>query len=273
VIWQPLTTVHDLRRRLKTEHFRSPNIAVLCSQTEQWLKDILASGLREGKFMRSLINWLGLSEQVWEHLRAFESISHPPTSSGLWRPIMKFFQGLCETITQALGLSAFSSWDQDTSLRQPLGHPYHAVKPIQGKETLRYEPPQTHAIQALETLFPPNPSGASSDQDDSFNQREQEISLQNQKLPVGKSPDSKLPPGPIFSPPNARTGFMCDYSAMRGWRHTAGNNMRANWLEKPIMDSDTTGGIYNIFTNYDQYAPIGTLRKVRLLSMAPSVHV
>lgn len=54
--------------------------------------------------------------------------------------------------------------------------------------------------------------------------------------------------------------------AMRGWRHAAGSANRNAWIEKPIMDDDSTGGIYNIFTNYDQYAPQGITRQVRCLT-------
>ena len=91
--------------------------------------------------------------------------------------------------------------------------------------------------------------------------------MQAQKLPNSGRFDAeaRLPPGPIFAPPNASPGFRCDYSKMRGWRHAAGSSNRNAWLEKPIMDSDSTGGIYNIFTNYDQYAPIGITRKVGYL--------
>ena len=56
--------------------------------------------------------------------------------------------------------------------------------------------------------------------------------------------------------------FVCDYTAMRGWRHTGGAYARGAWLEKEISGDDTTGGVYNIFTNYDQYSPIGIKRKV-----------
>lgn len=166
---------------------------------------------------------------------------------------MKFFESLCESLTRALGLTAFTQWQDDASTQQPVG-PHYGLKPIHGKETLRADikPPQP-----LQTLFPSS---------------EDEI---EQDLGVGIYSHDDLPPGPIFAPPNAPAGFVCDYSAMRGWRHTAGSGMRTAWLEKPIMDSDATGGIYNIFTNYDQYAPIGTHRKVSTLlnlSLASLAH-
>ena len=149
---------------------------------------------------------------------------------------MRFIESLCETLTRALGLLTLSPWNQDTRLQQPVG-------PSQVQE-----PPQT-----LETLFPSTKP---------FNSQEGGISLQYEKLPVGKPPKVILPDGPIFYPPNASPGFLCNYTAMKGWRHTAGVGMRNAWLEKPIGDEDATGGIYNIFTNYDRFAPIGTVRKV-----------
>ncbi len=149
---------------------------------------------------------------------------------------MRFIEGLCETLTRALGLLTLSPWNQDTGLQQPVG-PSQVRQPS----------------QSLETLFPvPEP----------YNPQEGGISLQYEKLPVGKPPHVILPDGPIFAPPNARPGFVCDYTAMKGWRHTATAASRTAWLEKPIGDEDATGGIYNIFTNYDRFAPIGIVRKV-----------
>lgn len=174
---------------------------------------------------------------------------------------MKFVQALCETITGALGLTAFSPWGEG---RDAGSQPF----PIRGQHTLRggvepqpTRPPvtnQAQPVKALHTLFPEKyrkaPHGG-----------EREMAMINQKLPNGgEDADPNLPPGPIFAPPNASPNFVCNYSAMRGWRHSAGNGARHEWLEKPIMDTDSTGGIYNIFTNYDQYAPIGTTRSVGL---------
>lgn len=158
---------------------------------------------------------------------------------------MKFFEGLCEIVTQALGLSA--SWGHGSHLQQPVGPgPFDAVQPIQGKQPFRVDGPTPPHL--MESLFP----------------TEKEIKA-NERLGNGAPPKGgPLPPGPIFAPPNSSPGFSCDYTAMRGWKHTGGVGMRSAWLEKPIMDSDSTGGIYNIFTNYDQYAPIGVTRKYHL---------
>lgn len=165
---------------------------------------------------------------------------------------MKFVQGLCETVTRALGLSAFSSWDRDPAEQHRVG-PHGIIQPVEAKET---SPATAHLA---ENLFP-LPSSA---RHGSPGDREEEISLLHQRLPVGAMSEEDLPPGPIFSPPQSRQGFYCDYSAMKGWSHVAGSGNRNAWLEKPITGSDKTGGIYNIFTNYDDYAPIGTVRKVR----------
>jgi FtsP/CotA-like multicopper oxidase with cupredoxin domain len=150
---------------------------------------------------------------------------------------MKFLEGLCEALTRALGLSAVSPWNHDTDSQQAIG-------PSQAQE-----PPHT-----VETLFPATP----------INEDDEGISLQYQKLPQGKAPTVQLPDGPVFAPPNGSPGFFCDYRAMKGWKHTASRDNRGAWLEKPIGDDDSTGGIYNIHTNYDQYAPIGTTRKYHL---------
>jgi hypothetical protein len=158
---------------------------------------------------------------------------------------MKFFEGLCETLTRVLGLSALSPWTHDTNSQQPVG-------PSQVQE-----PPHT-----LETLFPASPVRAPGEASQLLDEQDSGISLQYQKLPAGKPPISTLPDGPIFAPPNASPGFVCDYRAMKGWRHSGGGGARNAWLEKPIGNEDATGGVYNIHTNYDQYAPIGTTRKV-----------
>ena len=182
---------------------------------------------------------------------------------------MKFFDSVCETVTRALGLAALAGYDHEPN--SPL-KPQHTLKNVHAKEIVR---PVTKAVKPLHTLFPNandnDPFHAASGRPAPNGEREQEISLQRQKLPVGEPDfdDSDLPPGPVFMPPNASPGFKCDYSAMRGWSHTAGSITRSAWLEKPIMDTDETGGVYNIKTNYDQYAPIGTHRTVSLPSHIP----
>ena len=195
---------------------------------------------------------------------------------------MKFFQALCESVTRALGLSAlagYDGYDDGPTLQQP-GGGHHHINHIKGPHRLSKapSPPQKtkpaqvqhhHAgsPKPLHTLFP--------DQEDPFRTSrfhavdggERGDSMKtNEKLPgFPQEPedDASLPPGPIFKPPNATPGFVCNYTAMRGWRHAAGGASKTAWLEKPIMDSDDTGGVYNIFTNYDQYAPVGITRQVR----------
>lgn len=177
---------------------------------------------------------------------------------------MKFVQALCETITSALGLSAFSPWGENVNgpgdghyLRPIKGHDTQHTLKAEVRPTPVAKPVKKHdAHHGLHPLFPNKHRNAAHGGD-------RELSIMNQKLPNGaEDQDKDLPPGPIFAPPNASPEFVCNYTAMRGWRHTAGGTARNQWLEKPIMDSDSTGGIYNIFTNYDQYAPIGTLRQV-----------
>ncbi|KAL9126844.1 MAG: hypothetical protein Q9217_004171 [Psora testacea] len=138
---------------------------------------------------------------------------------------MKFFDALCETVTRALGLASLSPWKNEPGLQHPLG-------PSETLEALF--PIHTAPPRALETIS------------------------------RAKASKSQLEPGPIFSPPNSSPNFACDYSAMRGWKHTAGVGARNQWLEKPISEEDPTGGIYNVFTNYDLYAPVGITRKYHL---------
>lgn len=173
---------------------------------------------------------------------------------------MKFIDSLCETVTRALGLSALASWDNGASVNQPLG-PHGVLKPVQDQHQFQARPT---APPALHTLFPSKPKKAAKDDFQIYGKSEKEASLRAQKLDAGSVEDADLPPGPVFHPPNASPDFLCDYTRMRGWRHTGSVGQRNQWLEKPIMDSDNTGGIYNIFTNYDQYSPLGTTRKVCL---------
>ena len=147
---------------------------------------------------------------------------------------MKFIEGICEAVTRALGLSTLSPW----------GHNQQPVGPS----------PVEDSIHHLQTLFPSTPSKASEDGG---------FLGAYEKLPVGKEPAIALPPGPVFAPPNASPGFTCNYTKMKGWRHTGGSGQRNNWLEKSIGDDDSDGGLYNIFTNYDRFVPVGITRKVR----------
>ena len=188
---------------------------------------------------------------------------------------MKFIQALCETVTRALGLSTLSPWDQDIS-QQPVGAHFRVNK-IHGQETIqggahhtpvvntRLAQPthEAHSLFPTKDIFANDPFRAATD-DHAAPGGEREASMQGYSLPHSSfsKPDTRLPPGPVFAPPHASPGFVCDYSAMRGWRHAAGSSNRNAWLEKPIMDSDSTGGIFNIFTNYDQYAPRGITRQV-----------
>lgn len=168
---------------------------------------------------------------------------------------MKFIEGICEALTRALGLSAISPWSHKTDLQQPVG------------------PSQVEELpQAWETLFPASPVRGPSEADTPFHEQEDGISLQFEKLPGGQPPKVTLPPGPVFAPPNANPGFYCNYTDMRGWGHTAGAGRRGAWLAKPIGDDDSTGGIFDIFTNYDQYAPRGIVRKVGITLHLATAH-
>ena len=144
---------------------------------------------------------------------------------------MKLFESICETVTRALGLSAFSTWSHEGLSQHALPTPG-----IQGAAL----PTRNGPPLAVETVSNTEP---------------------------GKS-RVKLPKGPVFSPPNSSPGFKCDYSAMEGWRHTAAAGSRTNWLEKTISDDDPTGGIYNIFTDYDHFTPKGIIREVRLVPIS-----
>lgn len=81
---------------------------------------------------------------------------------------MKFVQGLCETVTRALELSAFSSWDRDPAEQHRVG-PHGIVQPVEAKETS----PATAPAHISENLFPLYPSARHSTPGD----KEEEISL------------------------------------------------------------------------------------------------
>ena len=140
---------------------------------------------------------------------------------------MRLFEDLCETLTRALGLATLSPWGEQKMPQRPL----------MGTQAPSGSSP--HAIVA-ETAAP----------------------VVDMAPPAATS----LPKGPRFQPPNASPGFACDYSAMKGWRHTASAGSRTSWLEKPISADDPTGGIYDILTDYDEYWPTGVVRKVCLSS-------
>ena len=141
---------------------------------------------------------------------------------------MKFFESICETITQALGLSTFSIWSHE-------GLSQHAL-PTPGIQGIPFPTSngQPLAVESAPSVGPGKPA-------------------------------AKLPKGPVFSPPNSSPGFQCDYSAMEGWRHTAAAGSRSNWLEKTSSNDDPTAGIYNIFTDYERFTPKGITREVRAL--------
>ena len=147
---------------------------------------------------------------------------------------MKLFESICETITQALGLSAFSIWSHEGLSQHPL-----PISVTQGVAL----PTSNGPPLPVETALSAGP---------------------------GK-PAAKLPKGPVFSPPNSSPGFQCDYSAMEGWRHTAAAGSRTNWLEKTGSDYDPTAGIYNIFTDYEHFTPKGITREVRALPICKTM--
>ena len=156
------------------------------------------------------------------------SLSCPHAPAPLAR--MGFFNSLCETLTRALGLSAMSPW-RETSQQQPL-----AADVIPG------------ARLPANAQLPPL-KGPKLDNDIIFYEDYIHTEAQTQ-------------PGPIFHPPNASPGFLCDYSAMKGWRHSGDAGSRNNWLSHGSDRDYPYGGTYDIFTDYAHYAPTGTVRKV-----------
>ena len=142
---------------------------------------------------------------------------------------MRFFENLCEALTRALGLSALSPWSQQTEDQRPF-----VVDKIQSNANDDFAVVETSAPSIL---------------------------IAESATATG------LPDGPRFKPPNAGDNFYCDYTKMKGWRHTANSGSRTSWLEKPISADDPTGGIYDILTDYDEYWPEGTIRKVQDMSL------
>ena len=145
---------------------------------------------------------------------------------------MRFFDNLCDTLLRALGLAALSPWDNGSSMQQPM-----AGNPAHS--TLKAISPSTKL---------PSP------------------------IVKTGAPVEQLRKGPIFSPPNSSPDFACDYSAMKGWRHTASSASRNQWLEHPVTSEEPTAGVYDIFTDYESSWPEGITRKVYDPSSLRSFH-
>lgn len=172
---------------------------------------------------------------------------------------MKFFQRLCEAVTSALGLSKLSQWGQNDQ-HSILGDEavpsmdmnIPSVQDASPSSNMEYQaaPAQDAGlVNYMDTLFPAG----------------QDIDLVHE-LNAEAFPGTE--PGPIFKPPNASPGFVCDYSAMKGWKHAGGVGARGLWLNHPNDAKYPFGGVYDIFTDYDDYAPIGITRKVSTVSTA-----
>lgn len=165
---------------------------------------------------------------------------------------MKFFQRLCEAVTSALGLSKLSQWGQ---------HDQHSIFGNDAVPSMDNNLPSVH-----DTSPHPNVDyQAAPAQDAGLINRYgglfpagQDIDLVH-TLPPDVFPGDE--PGPIFQPPNASPGFLCDYSAMKGWKHAGGVGARALWLNHFNDAKHPFGGVYDIFTDYDDFAPIGITRK------------
>ena len=165
---------------------------------------------------------------------------------------MKFFQRLCEVVTSALGFSQLSQWDNHDQVSifsndavaavdaadshrpsgQDRGPTFHNFHPAPGQDA--------GLVNYMDKLFP-----ADHDLDQ-----------------VDRTGILDSDAGPIFKPPNASPGFVCDYSAMKGWKHAGGVGARGLWLSRPNDAKNPFGGVYDIFTDYDDYAPVGITRKV-----------
>ena len=143
---------------------------------------------------------------------------------------MKLFDRLCETLTRALGLSALAMpWNDGTTSQHPLSDDLGLSIDTDAKQ-----PPL-----AIETVSPTSSSGEAMSR---F--------------------DPNLPEGPIFKPPNSSQNFTCNYSAMRGWKHTAAAGARTQWLERTNSPEHPLGGVFDIWTDYDAFWPTGTTRQV-----------
>lgn len=172
---------------------------------------------------------------------------------------MKFFQRLCEAVTSALGLSKLSEWGQhdqhsifgdDAVPSMDMNIP--SVQEARSSPKMEYHaaPAQDAGlINKMTTLFPAG----------------MDVDLVH-TLPPSAFPGDE--PGPIFKPPNASPGFLCDYSAMKGWKHAGGVGARGLWLNHPNDAKYPFGGVYDIFTDYDDFSPIGITRKASTVSTA-----
>lgn len=147
---------------------------------------------------------------------------------------MGFFNRLCETLTRAVGLSALSPW-ADSSQQKPLAADAVSAVRLPGHDHL------------------PPLKGPKLDNDIIFYEDYVHTEKQTQ-------------PGPVFRPPNGSPGFMCDYSKMKGWRHSGDAGARNHWLTHPADGDYPYGGVYDINTNYYHYAPTGITRKVCIRS-------
>lgn len=173
---------------------------------------------------------------------------------------MKFFQRLCEAVTSALGLSKFSDWGQ---------HNQHSIF---GGD----------AVPSVDVNFIPAAHDASPSRPLEYHAAPAQdaglINTMTKLFPAGQDLDlvHTIPPeafpgdeaGPIFKPPNASPGFVCDYTAMKGWKHAGGVGARGLWLNHPNDAKHPYGGVYDIFTDYDDFAPIGITRKASAISIA-----
>ena len=80
-------------------------------------------------------------------------------------------------------------------------------------------------------------------------------------------PEEKSPL--LFQPPShgesKSNGFQCDYRAMGpGWAPCSTEKDRGCWLQGPPGKGPNGTDRYDIHTNYEHFAPIGTTRQVLL---------
>lgn len=164
---------------------------------------------------------------------------------------MRLFDSFCEALTRALGLSTLTSFEPKAPSQTPLvrGRPLQADRVSVDRGDLG-------ADVITGRGYPKNPVYWGEDAPPP-----EDADLEANALPQARRKKSG-PPGPKFAPPSASKGFVCDYSAMSGWKHVGNADARGIWLEKPIDPSDDTGGIYDVFTDFDFYWPTGVTRKV-----------